>query len=487
MTKEKIVRIFQEQWFPFILALGLSVGFILLFSHTSSPSSWYYNGKDSTIALTAARGWHFHLIPYKDLYVTDGPWGYWIASIGIGMAYGNKGGAIIAQILNLFLFLLSVYYIARLKTKNLFYHCAVLFLTVIFLAQAYPDGMYEEEFLLPWIGWSYYTFLHYVYNRKYHFIHSIVFGTSLGICILSSLKGINALCIPLIVYSILLFKNSHRSFFQHLLLFLSGCALITLPFFFYFYKQGCFNDFIHAVYVYDDTDRITTLLSSYYYQKMFFIRFTAISLFFTSILHFFNKEKIEGITWLITGILELIYFLQINLVSVYSLYCVGNIVLLSNAILETFHLVNHKQITSVVSAFTSLICILYFAFTKYANVISYSYNYTIYHNQGWEGLMEQIPSEDYDSIVFYGNSGLENAYALTNAMPCYKYFYTQDVLAANDETVKEAIIDTFQNGDAKWILTNHSIDTIKDILDERYTLIQKTNTYNLYQLTETIQ
>lgn len=482
--KNKVYNIVREQWFPWILCIGLTVGFILLFSHTTSPSSWYYNGKSSTIAVTIARGWHFGIVPYKDLYGTDGPWGYFLGSIGVGLAYGNKSGCIIPQLINMFLFLLSVYYISRLVSKNIFYNCTTLFLTVIFLSQSYPDGMYEEEFLLPWIGWTYYLVFSYIRNRnKHHFIFSFFYGLSIGVSILSSLKGLNALCIPIIITWILLLKDKqYQSFIQNIFAFIIGCACIVLPFFIYFYKQGCFSDFIHAVYVYDDRERITTVLSSYYYKKMFFIRFTAISLFFTSILSFIDHHITEAILCLLTGILELIYFLRINLVDVYSLYCVINIVLLSNSVIEVFTLDKHIKINTVVSSITSIICILYFAFTKYSSVISYSYNYTIYHNQGWEGLVENIPSEDYDSVVFYGNSAMQNAYALTNAMPCYKYFYDQDAMANKDETIKEDIIDTFKNGTAKWILTNHSISTIEEILDERYTLVEKTNTYNLYQL-----
>lgn len=482
--KNKVYNIVKEQWFPYILCIGLTVGFILLFSHTTSPSSWYYNGKTSTIAVTIARGWHFGIIPYKDLYGTDGPWAYFLGSIGVGLAYGNKSGCIIPQLINMLLFLLSVYYISRLISKNVFYNCAALILITIFLAQSYPDGMYEEEFLLPWIAWSYYFVFTFLKERNaHHFLKSFFYGLSAGICILSSCKGLNALCIPVLFVWFLLIKNKqYKSFLQNILSFLAGCACIVLPFFIYFYQQGCFSDFIHAVYIYDDREKINTLLSSYYYKKLFFIRFTAISLFFTSLLSFYNHHKSEGIICLLTGILELVYFLQINLVEVYSLYCVINIVLLSNSILEAFHLSKHEKVNAAVSCITSLICILYFALTEFSTVISYSYNYTIYHVQGWESLVETIPSEDYDSIVFYGNSALENAYALTNAMPCYKYFYDQDVFANKDETLKEDIIETYSNGEAKWIVTNHSISTIEDILDERYTLVKKTNTYNLYQL-----
>ena len=74
--KEQTYRTLKEHWLPVTLAFGLSIAFILLFSHSISPLSWYYNGTDSCINVTIARGWYFDIIPYKDLFAENGPWIY---------------------------------------------------------------------------------------------------------------------------------------------------------------------------------------------------------------------------------------------------------------------------------------------------------------------------------------------------------------------------------------------------------------------------
>ena len=50
------------------------------------------------------------------------------------------------------------------------------------------------------------------------------------------------------------------------------------------------------------------------------------------------------------------------------------------------------------------------------------------------------------------------------------------------QIVKADIYDVFTNGDALWILTDHGVDNINDIVEERYQLIENTSDYKLYRL-----
>lgn len=73
-------------------------------------------------------------------------------------------------------------------------------------------------------------------------------------------------------------------------------------------------------------------------------------------------------------------------------------------------------------------------------------------------------------------------YLLNDFLPCYKYFVIQEWHARFSAYVKADIYDVFKNGDALWILTDHGVDNINDIVEERYQLIEHTSDYKLYRL-----
>ena len=50
---------------------------------------------------------------------------------------------------------------------------------------------------------------------------------------------------------------------------------------------------------------------------------------------------------------------------------------------------------------------MYYLYLKdYPNAIYTAANYSIYIDQGYEGLMKLIPSEDYDKLIFYGGKNI---------------------------------------------------------------------------------
>lgn len=479
--KEKIVNLFKEHWLPLTLALGLSIGFILLFSHSTSPASWYYNGKNSSVAITISKGWYFDIIPYKDLFASDAPWMYLLGSIGFGIGNMNKGGIISVQICNLFLFLCALYYTTRLYTKNKWYTCMVLCICIPLLKQNYPDGMYAEEFMLPVIGWTYYCIAKYFKTFQLHWYDACIFGISIGITLMCLPQAIYTL-LPIVFVYIHDFIHHHKQAFVFFLITLFISACIILPFLYYFYQNGCLQQFIYNVFIYQEDIYRKTIGTSYFYKHFFTLRFPTIALCIASFLFIIQKKYLAAISWGILGVVEVFIFLQINLEEVRSLYTVGNIAILCISIYP--YLQSKKAILQI----SSIGMIALSFYSLYANdfnqAIRYTQIYSMYNNEGWEGLMENIPSEEYDSFVVYGNDTMQNTYLLTNAMPCYPYFYSQDALAEEDEAYKQDILTTFQEGNAKWILTDHSHEIIQEVLDTRYTLIESSNSYSIYKLND---
>lgn len=479
--KEKLYKLAKEHWLPLTIILGLAVGFILLFSHSTSPLSWYYDGTDASIPVTISRGWYYKIIPYKDLFTSNGPWMYWLGSIGIGFVHGNKSGIIIPQIINMFFFLLSVYCLTQLTTKNKVYACMVQFVTIVFLKINYPDGMYTEEFLLPWIGWSYYFVFSYFKNHKWNPFKSLFFGISLGVTVMCNMNGIIAFIPILFVYFYFIYQKQWKLLFKNLILLCIGMITIIVPFILYFYHQGCLNEFIYDVFQYQEDSFYTGTKTTYYYKILFFYRFPIFASFFASIFYCFKKRYIYGLIMIVLCIEECLFFFQMDFSTYLSMFTVINIVFLCNSIFLLLPLKNHPKTTMILCITISFISLYQMYLKDFPQAISIVESYGIYHNEGWEGLVDNIPSEDYDKIVIYGGKNITNAYLLTNAMPCYKYFCLQDKVANNDENIKEKIIDTFSTNQAKWILTDSNTETIQDILDSDYVLYDQTSIYSLYQ------
>lgn len=479
----KILDLFKKHLIPILLSLFLAIGFILVFSSSTSPLSYYYNGDSVSPTITISKGWYYGFIPYKDLFGTEGPFLYFLGKVGFTLSHGDKTGICIIQIINMFVFLLSIYLITKLVTHNKFYICFVLVLVCCLLKMNYTDGFYAEEFLLPLYSLSLYCFLT---NNKCPLLKSFFLGISLGVVCMCAHQYMIIFIGIVVMYLISLFMNKQwKQFILSILLILFGIVLIIVPFIFYFYKNDCLSEFIYDAFQYKKDIYFTQERSSYIYTKLVSLRYPTLFLFIVSIISLFKKKYYEAISYLFIGCIEIYVFYQMNFENCYSMFIVGNVVLLTNAIYEIIPFHNKQKEMNILSLIFITIPI-YFLFTFIYPVQTnriYSYQ-NVYHNEGWEGLLDHIDSEDFDSLMFYGSSTMNNAYILSNQMPYYKYFYNQDSICEDDAFIQEDLINTFQNSDVKWIITNHSTDTIQNILDTRYRLIEKDGMYSIYLLIE---
>ncbi len=479
--KEELYILQKRHRLPIAVILLLSVGFILLFSKSTSPLSYYYNGNDSSIPVTIARGWYYHIIPYKDFFTSNGPWMYWVSKIGIAFVHGNKCGIIITQIVNLFLFLLSVYFITRLITHNKIYACMVLCITTVLLKTNYPDGMYSEEFLLPWIGWSYYFILRYFNKHSISYFHFLFIGIALGITIMCNPTGLIAFTPIFLIGIHLLFKKQWKKLFYNILLLCFGLCLIVIPFLIYFHQQDCLNSMLYDVFTYQTDTFFHATKTAYYYKTIISFRIPVFLSFFTCFFSLLKKNYMDCLLYACIGLVESYTFFQMDFSTNLSLFCIINVPLFCNSLFVLLPSQKHPKTTTIL-CFTLSFAFLYRLYEKDIQRSIYTIQqYTIYNNEGWEGLLENIPSEDYDKFVVYGGKNMNNAYLLSNAMPCYSYFYQQDEISNQDDSLKQDIIQTFQTTQAKWILCDNHTETIQDILDSDYECIDHTSIYSLYE------
>lgn len=72
-------------------------------------------------------------------------------------------------------------------------------------------------------------------------------------------------------------------------------------------------------------------------------------------------------------------------------------------------------------------------------------------DRGWDSLIEEIPEEERDQFVAYGDNRFKELYLLNNISPCYKYFVIQEWHASMSEKTREDIHSVFDTCRAKWI------------------------------------
>ena len=94
--------------------------------------------------------------------------------------------------------------------------------------------------------------------------------------------------------------------------------------------------------------------------------------------------------------------------------------------------------------------------------------------------MAYIPEDEKNSFVAYGGNEFKELYLTENILPCYKYFVIQEWHAQYSENMRKNIHDQFATGEAKWILTDENVSTIKDVLDNEYIIVAVSGPYTMY-------
>ena len=117
-------------------------------------------------------------------------------------------------------------------------------------------------------------------------------------------------------------------------------------------------------------------------------------------------------------------------------------------------------------------------------------SFNIYHKYhdlndargSYESLLFQIPNDESDSFVAYGDNRFKELYLAYDMTPAYKYFVIQEWHASFSDFVKSDIHSVFKNGNAKWILAASETSNISDVLQERYEVYDSVDDYVLYKM-----
>lgn len=239
----------------YVIFACLSIGFVYMFSFSTSPLFPYYYGGDTAQFLTIGKAWWLGKIPYIEMFDHKGPFIFWIDMLGYAITNGQKYGVAFLQIFFLFFTILAFYQISQLLYKNKSYGLAVVFIALIAMKRNYCDGNTVEEYCLPFISWSIYGILCYWKNENY-LEHdpkwTFLYGLTFGISFLTRITNFLPVCMGLgLIFVHLLYKKQYRNIGKNILTGVFGAAVLILPFLLYFLQKNALYECIYGTLLYN--------------------------------------------------------------------------------------------------------------------------------------------------------------------------------------------------------------------------------------------
>ena len=294
----------------------------------------------------------------------------------------------------------------------------------------------------------------------------------------------------LIISITLLLKRQYLNLLKNAFFFIGGFVLITIPFILYFAYYDALNDFFYATIQYnlEYQKNMSSWLNNCTGEDVVnysIVYFTSYSIFFTAILTLMRRKYFWAAYCMVCGGLESYLFLSGALYAQYAIVTLPQFLLLLNEIVllppATSKDYSISSLKIIFLAGITIFC--QNALGQFVTVPPNTRNtYNHFNEIGYESLLEIIPGTERNSFVAYGDNSLKTIYLLHELEPYYKYFSIQEWHSSFSLYIKKDIHKTFQEGNVLWILTGGNTDTINDVLETRYSLIDETGNYKLYRL-----
>lgn len=476
-----------------VLALSLSVLYVYSMSFSTSPLFPYYFGGDSAQFQTIGKAWYFGKIPYRDMFDHKGPFIFFVDMLGFAITKSSTGIMFI-QILFMFATLISLFKLNYIISKNTVLASIAVILALFMLTLIYGGGNTVEEYCLPFNSISLYLQYKYFFNKRKPKIHppvcALFYGISFSVCLATRITNAIGICTGVLVISLfLIYQQAYKNLVFNALFFIIGILFISLPFCVYFYRLGLLEDLYFATIGYnlEYQTHMTPWIFSANIQDCIswgLQYFTSYSIFFTGFFALRRKQIVFFLFCVISGILEMYLFLSGARFPQYAIITLPQIILLINEI-TYWNTDTIKNLLIKALSFSGIVFISSYAFFSCVSLpITMHNNYSTVPSVGYEQLLNAVPSKERNAFVAYGANVFKELYLLHDLMPCYKYFVIQEWHASFSPKVRSDLYNTFEIGDAKWILTDGNCPTIQEILENRYRLYLRKDNFELYRLKE---
>lgn len=423
----------------FVLFLFLAISAIVLFFCSKNSPFYVFNDwVDANAFFTMGKGMMNGLVPYKDLFEQKGPILYFI--YGIGYLLDNDGftGIYILEVLSSTILCYCLYKLSKLMICPLYsFFATLLTFVVISSSTSFVQGGSAEEFVLPLIAFSLYSFFLLIQeeNNKYIFLNGLV----AGIVTLIKFNLLGFWFAWMAVYFFyLVSKRKYKYSIQACLVFLSGMIIPILIFAIYFMINGALLDFINSYFLFNVTaytteislaERITNTFSAFFMQLNYNLDVKVSTIIsFLSLFYFVYCKRTWEVIFLVFSFLLLIFGIYFGgLPFIYYYLCFTPYIIFGCIVL-------FKMYSSLKEGFFSKITVDYLVFLVVACFMVYNmqdspnleYSNVKKSDLAQFEFKEIIDQEEDKTLLNYDN--LDGGfYTSCNIVPNVKYFMRQNV------------------------------------------------------------
>lgn len=468
----------------FLMALSAFL-FVLIASATTSPVYPNYKGWDSGLFQVIGKGWLAGHVPYQQLYDQKGPIIFFINMLGYALT-GNKYGVFLIQIVFMFFSVVIIYKICRRVYRDWIALCIAVFGIFVFSCN-YEMGNLCEEYANPLLLLCLYLVTKWLEAKSeglnvHKPLFAFVYGITFGFCMMSRLTNSIGVCVA--VFFIMLYLICNKEFanlLKNALLFITGFALMVVPFVIYFAVKGATYDFWYGTLLYNIAYATNSNGGIMNIIKGSPSQIGSYAIMAVGVLCFLRKRYFDGALYFSLGaITEL---LLMNLMN-YGHYSMITFAYLSISVYEFKKILDDLKANSdkmVKTLKISTILIMTFVILiavartgkEFKKLSYYCQRYSMTSQAdavlAYKQLLDvvaTIPEEDRNSIVGYGTNPW--FYLDMDITPACRFFVMQDWQAEFSDDFRTKLIAEFEEKKPKWIVFADSREACIDSVLKKY-------------------
>lgn len=463
----------------------ITLAFVSLsvFSYTTSPFYTEPSAGDSAVFQIVGRNWANGNLPYVSLFENKGPIIHFINCLGF-LLTGSVLGVFLIQWICLSITLLIIFKILRFGF-SIKWSCILLLLPALSFSTGTWGGNCVEEYILPFMSLSYLCIYKWTKNieegniKTHPANYAFVYGMALAFAMLTRLTNALGLCAAVAFIAIwLIIKKSWKNLSQNIISFFIGFAIISVPFFIYFWYKGGFSEMWYDSIISNFSYVTQSIGGSLTIGKAIslFLHFidTWILLIVAILMLFLNPKRSRVATiWILVSIFSLIWFcsgfafqhygvVSLPLIAI-SLLETKGILVNNKSSKETKHFIRIKRIITIGWAGYSAIIIFLCIHTITFSLANYITNRDLAIVRSF---MKDIPSIYKKSFIGYNTPA--DFYLYDNITPACRFFTTQEFGAQTNPKLKNETYNEFNKKNVQWILVKGNATTINPILKKEY-------------------
>lgn len=296
-------RIFLRKCGTFMIVLLFAI--MAFFAVSTSPSFPWNQGEtttDSSVFLTIGTQMKNGLVPYLDTFDHKGPVLYIINYFGVTI--DEISGILVFEFFALFVSLIFMYKIARLKIRSRGVSAFLVFIIFsLYLNFNIVDrGNLTEEYAMPLIAISLFVFLKYLMNKKISVFSIFVVGVCFALVALLRLNMVAIWPVFLVVILVkLIAEKRFNELVKLVAAFVLGIFVVVMPIMIWLFAEGALEAFISDYLVFN-VSYSKTSFANFYATVVYFLEQALLSLSLAVVGYFAFMEKKNNRLLLVTFI-----------------------------------------------------------------------------------------------------------------------------------------------------------------------------------------